>query len=165
MNSFAGIVAVVSHDRYFLDNVADRLFAFEGNGRIRQYEGGYTDYLAARQYQESLAQDNGSESVKKTVKTAAKEWKQSRPVKLKFTYKEEREYETIDEDISRLEERIEELEKEMEIHATEPGKLMALTREKEETEAALETKMERWVYLNELAEKIEKQKNLTSGIE
>ncbi len=165
LNSFAGIVAVVSHDRYFLDNVADRLFAFEGNGRIRQYEGGYTDYLAARQYQESLAQDNGAESVKKTVKTAAKEWKQSRPVKLKFTYKEEREYETIDEDISRLEERIEELEKEMEIHATEPGKLMALTREKEETEAALETKMERWVYLNELAEKIEKQKNLTSGIE
>lgn len=164
LNSFSGIVVTVSHDRYFLDNVVDRIFEFDGNGHLQQYEGGYTDYLEAkvrRGITETSMNTKAAVSVEKTSenkKESAETWKQNRPVKLKFTFKEQREYETIDDDIAALEEKIEKLDQEIMANATNSGKLNELTKEKEQAEADLEEKMDRWVYLNDLAEKIEAQK-------
>lgn len=164
LNSFSGIVVTVSHDRYFLDNVVDRIFEFDGNGHLQQYEGGYTDYLEAkvrRGITETSMNAKTTASVEKTLeskKESAETWKQNRPVKLKFTFKEQREYETIDDDIAALEEKIEKLDQEIMANATNSGKLKELTKEKEQAEADLEEKMDRWVYLNDLAEKIEAQK-------
>lgn len=156
LNSFLGIVVTVSHDRYFLDNVADRILEFDGMGGIRQYEGGYTDYLEARGEREQP--ENAGTSIREK-KGASKDWKQNRPVRLKFSFKEQKEYETIDDDIADLEERIQKLEEEIMENATNAGRLAELTVKKEETEKLLEEKMDRWVYLNDLAEKIEMQKN------
>lgn len=161
LNSFSGIVVMVSHDRYFLDNVADRIFEFDGNGHLRQYEGGYTDYLEAKQRRSGILQGEKNEvgagsSVKKN---AGKDWKQNQPVKLKFSYKEQREYETIDEEIAALEEIITKFEEEILANATNSVKLNELTVQKEQKEQELEEKMERWVYLNNLAEQIENQGN------
>ena len=161
LNSFSGIVVMVSHDRYFLDNVADRIFEFDGNGHLRQYEGGYTDYLEAKQRRSGILQGEKNEtgagsSVKKNT---GKDWKQNQPVKLKFSYKEQREYETIDEEIAALEEIITKLEEEILDNATNSVKLNELTVQKEQKEQELEEKMERWVYLNDLAEQIENQGN------
>ena len=150
LDSFQGIIVAVSHDRYFLDNLVDRIFAFEGEGVLKQYEGGYTDYLEARPQQPSK-----QETVSK--KSTGKDWKKDQPTKLKFTYKEQKEYETIDEDIALLEEKIENLEQEMLQNATNSAKLSEIMAKKSECEAALEEKMERWVYLNDLAERIEAQ--------
>ena len=150
----------MSHDRYFLDNVVDRIFEFDGNGHLQQYEGGYTDYLEAKERRHS--DTDSSISLKKEVpekKEAAKDWKLNRPAKLKFTFKEQREYDTIDDDIAALEEKIEKLDDDMMANATNSLKLSELTAEKEKAEAELEEKMERWVYLNDLAEKIQEQKN------
>ena len=168
LDSFAGIVIAVSHDRYFLDNIADRIFEFDGNGNLIQYEGGYTDYLESKKKRFGEAQ---TESEKRAVGTPAdgensseekasmKTWKQNRPAKLKFSYKEQKEYETIDQDIADLEAKIEKLDQDILTNATNSGKLNELTKEKEEAETLLEEKMDRWVYLNDLAEKIEAQKN------
>ncbi|HJB14747.1 MAG TPA: ABC-F family ATP-binding cassette domain-containing protein [Candidatus Blautia excrementipullorum] len=168
LNSFSGIVIAVSHDRYFLDNLADRIFAFEGDGRLGQYEGGYTDYLEARKRKEKTAFSGSSHTAgagrgvsdkdRTQEKDSVKTWKQNRPQKLKFTYKEQKEYETIDQDISDLEDKIAALDREILENATNSGKLNELTKEKTEAEALLEEKMDRWVYLNDLAEKIEAQK-------
>ncbi len=157
LESFAGIVIAVSHDRYFLDNVADRIFAFEGNGRIVQYEGGYTDYQEAVRRKEQRTGDGKTESGRKGVSEKVekkKDWKQNQPTKLRFSFKEQREYETIDGEIAQLEERIEKLDADMERNATNSAKLSELLHEKEKTEKELEEKMERWVYLNEIAERI-----------
>jgi ATP-binding cassette subfamily F protein uup len=169
LDSFLGIIILVSHDRYFLDNVVDRIFAFEGNGQIRQYEGGYTDYLEARRRmgfsdtgENNSFSGKGKKSAEKSSdkkeKASAKEWKKNSPTKLKFSFKEQKEYETIDEDIAALEEKIEQLDQEMATYASQYTKLSELTKEKEEAEQALEEKMDRWVYLNDLAERIEAQK-------
>ena len=162
LNAFSGIVITVSHDRYFLDNVVDRIFEFDGNGTLRQYEGGYTDYREAneRRFGETGAISSvpGGEKEKKERSTG-KDWKQNRPTKLKFTYKEQREYETIDDDIAVLEEKIEKLNDDMVKNVTNSGKLAEIMREKEAAEAQLEEKMDRWVYLNDLAEQIEAQKS------
>lgn len=156
LDSFNGIIIAVSHDRYFLDNLVDRIFAFEGEGVLRQYEGGYTDYLEAKQRYSTEKTTSQNESKKSNSKD---DWKQNRPTKLKFSYKEQKEYETIDEDIAALEEKIESLDQEMIANATNSAKLSELMKAKEEAEKALEEKMERWVYLNDLAEQIEAQKN------
>lgn len=157
LNSFQGIVITVSHDRYFLDNVVDRILEFDGNGHICQYEGGYTDYLSAKG-QSGRAQSGSPEKrAENTEKKANKDWKQNRSTKLKFTYKEQREFETIDEDITALEEKIAHLDEEIMKNATNSGKLNELTQEKEAAEAQLEEKMDRWVYLTDLAEKIAAQ--------
>ena len=155
LNSFVGIVITVSHDRYFLDNVVDRIFEFEGNGKLAQYEGGYTDYLEAKKRRTAAAAAPKSAAPEKS---GTKSWKQNRPVKLTFTFKEQREFETIDEEIAALEEKIADLDSEMMANATNSMKLSELTAEKEQAEQELEEKMERWVYLNDLAEKIEAQK-------
>lgn len=160
LSSFRGIVIAVSHDRYFLDNVADRILAFGKEGHLEQYEGGYTDYLEARKKRESLADVTPQAEEKKSRRDRQESWKErkgNRPVKLKFTFQESREYETIDEDIAALEEKLRRLDDEIMANATNSGKLNELTAEKEKTESQLEEKMDRWVYLNDLAEKIEKQ--------
>lgn len=157
LNSFPGIVVTVSHDRYFLDNVVDRIFAFEGDGHLWQYEGGYTDYLEARERRGEAIIET-PEKVKKDSKGNGTAWKQNRPVKLKFSFKEQREFETIDDEIAELEAKIEKLDQDIMANATNSGKLNELTKEKETAEAKLEEKMDRWVYLNDLAEKIEEQK-------
>ena len=167
LDSFAGIVIAVSHDRYFLDNLADRIFEFDREGNLTQYEGGYTDYLAAKKQREgtsagetefSKAAGNDPE-MPKTEKDSVKTWKQNRPAKLKFSYKEQREFDTIDDDIAALEARIEKLDTEIMANATNSGRLNELTQEKTEAEAQLEEKMDRWVHLNDLAEQIEAQNN------
>ena len=156
LDSFNGIIIAVSHDRYFLDNLVDRIFAFEGEGMLKQYEGGYTDYLEAKQ---RYATENITKQIDNKKANNKDDWKQNRPTKLKFSYKEQKEYETIDEDIAALEEKIESLDQEMIANATNSAKLSELMKAKEEAEKALEEKMERWVYLNDLAEQIEAQKN------
>ena len=158
LNSFQGIVITISHDRYFLDNVVDRIFEFDGNGHLQQYEGGYTDYLEAKKKRASHAVQPEKPEMTKS-KNTAKTWKQNSPVKLKFSFKEAREYETIDDDIASLEEQLEKLEQDILKNATNSVKLSELVQQKEETQAALDEKMERWVYLSDLAEKIESQKN------
>lgn len=157
LNSFQGIVITVSHDRYFLDNVVDRILEFDGNGHICQYEGGYTDYLSAKGQSGQAQSGSPEKRAENTEKKANKDWKQNRSTKLKFTYKEQREFETIDEDITALEEKIAHLDEEIMKNATNSGKLNELTQEKEAAEEQLEEKMDRWVYLTDLAEKIAAQ--------
>ncbi|BDZ81733.1 ABC-F family ATP-binding cassette domain-containing protein [Claveliimonas bilis] len=152
--SFVGIVVTVSHDRYFLDNVADRILAFEEGGILRQYEGGYTDYISARDADQKKKSVESSESEKEKKAETVRQWKENRPSRLKFSYKEQKEYETIDSDIALLEEKLQKLEGEINENATNSVKLGQLMKEKDETENLLEEKMERWVYLNDLAEKI-----------
>ena len=154
LNSFSGIVVTVSHDRYFLDNVVDRIFEFTGNGKLQQYEGGYTDYLDAKARRSDSTKQPVQSEKKEEKKNSAQTWKQNRTAKLKFTFKEQKEFETIDDDIAKLEEKLKKLDEEIMKNATNSGKLNELTAEKEEAEALLEEKMERWVYLNDLAEKI-----------
>lgn len=161
LDSFAGIVIAVSHDRYFLDNMAERIFAFEGNGNLSQYEGNYTDYLEARKNRtgdSSQREENSPNKAENKKSDSMKGWKQNRPQKLKFSYMEQKEYETIDADIEALETKIAKLDEDMQKNATNSGKLNDLTKEKEKAEALLEEKMDRWVYLNDLAEKIAQQK-------
>ena len=161
LNSFSGIVITISHDRYFLDNVVDRILEFDGSGHLQQYEGGYTDYIEAKERRFGGVSENNL-SKKAAVndgakKSANKDWKQNRPSKLKFTYKEQKEFETIDDDIAALEEKIQKLDNDMMTHATNSVKLGELMQEKEQAESALEEKMDRWVYLNDLAEQIAQQ--------
>ena len=156
LSSFTGIVVTVSHDRYFLDNVADRIFEFSGNGTLTQYEGGYTDYIQARgQAVPDVKEGAGSD--RKAEAGKEKDWKKPRSTKLKFSYKEQREYETIDEDIAALEEKIEKLDADIMANATNSVKLKELMEEKDRVQEELDEKMERWVYLTELAEKIAEQ--------
>lgn len=163
LDGFAGIVIVVSHDRYFLDRTVDRIFSFEGGGRLKQYEGGFSDYYEKKQAENGIASDGATQSVKEAVSgdtTSAKPKKyyKERENKLKFTYAEQKEYDTIDDDIALLESKIEELDGEIAGAATQYSRLNELMQEKADVEAQLEHKMDRWVYLNDLAEKIEAQK-------
>lgn len=163
LDGFAGIVIVVSHDRYFLDRTVDRIFSFEGGGRLKQYEGGFSDYYEKKQAENGIASDGATQSVKEAVSgdtTSAKPKKyyKERENKLKFTYAEQKEYDTIDDDIALLESKIEELDGEIAGAATQYSRLNELMQEKADVEAQLEHMMDRWVYLNDLAEKIEAQK-------
>lgn len=151
LEKFPGILLTVSHDRYFLDKVVDRIFAFEGEGVLRQYEGGYSDYLEAKPEENSAAEPavkNSGENLKtEKVKT----------VKLKFTWQEQKDYETIEDVIGEIEEKIADLERQMELSATDFVRLGQLTEEKETQEKLLEEKMERYLYLSDLADKISRQ--------
>ena len=159
LDHFAGIVVTVSHDRYFLDRVVRRIFAFEENGTIAQYEGGYTDYLkkSGDKLSEMSTISDKKESSRNPDSGSRETWKKNAPKKLKFSYKEQREYETIEEDIQNLEEKIASLEKEMEESASNYSRLTELNEEKENAEMALLEKMERWEYLEDLAARIENQ--------
>ncbi len=168
LDSFQGIVIAVSHDRYFLDRTVRRIFAFEGEGKITQYEGGFTDYQAACIRKEALEGaeqgagregKNGAQAGQSagTVQSGGKGQRTRGPQKLKFSYKEQKDYETIEGDIAVLEDKITSLEQEIEASASDFVKLNHLMAEKEAAEAALEEKMERWMYLEELAAKIAEQ--------
>lgn len=152
LDTFAGIVITVSHDRYFLDRIVNRIFAFEEGGHLKQYEGGYTDYL---EKVKPIAKQEKCKPEKK--ENNGKKFQKEHQKKLKFTYKEQKEFETIDDDIAKLEEKIEQLDEEIIENATNSGKLAELTQQKEKTEEALNEKMDRWVYLNDLAEQIANQ--------
>ncbi len=163
LDNYEGIVITVSHDRYFLDRVVRRIFAFEANGVVRQYEGGYTDYVnrlaeqgmtPAETWGLELAGDMmAQEKEPKADSTAT--WTHEK--KLKFTYNEQREYETIEDDIAALETKVEQLDADMAANATNSVKLGELLAEKERAEQQLEEKMERWEYLEELAARIAAQ--------
>ncbi len=161
LDSFPGIVVTVSHDRYFLDRIATRIFSFE-NGVIRQYEGNFSDY----KYVVTMKGEESSMSSKVNAATASPDeksasistWKQ-KSNKPKFTYQEQKDFDTIDEDIAKLENHISETEQEIEKSSTNYSKLNELMAKKEELEKKLEEKMDRWVYLNDLAEQIEASKN------
>lgn len=155
LDDFDGIVITVSHDRYFLDRIVTRIFAFEENGAIRQYEGGYTDYVKKRPASTENSFDGKTKS--HTGNKEARMVYKNREKKLKFSYQEQREYETIEEDISVLETTIETLDQEMAENGTDYVKLRELSEKKDEAEEQLMEKMERWEYLEELAEKIANQ--------
>ncbi len=160
LDHFDGIIIIVSHDRYFLDRTVGRIFSFEGDGVLRQSEGGYSDYLIRKELEkpeEEIIIKKKGENL--SDRTASKnDWKQNREVKLKFSYKEQKEFETIDDDIARLEAKVEKLDAEMMANATNSVKLKELMAERELAEQALEEKMDRWVYLNDLNEKIQQGK-------
>lgn len=158
LDNYDGIVITVSHDRYFLDRVVRRIFAFEENGVLRQYEGGYTDYVNRKWEEEKDREPQIQTEKESTAKPAAKDTRTHAP-KLKFSYKEQREYETIETDIAALEERMDEIDEEIAKCATDFVRLNELTEEKTKVNTELEEKLERWEYLEELAAKIEAQKN------
>lgn len=176
LDRYEGIVVTVSHDRYFLDRTMKRIFAFEGDGKLKQYEGGYTDYVnrlaaegrtpgetglnqsagaAGSTLGNSKNQESGENGTVKADSTAT--WKQKK--KLKFSYKEQKEYETIEDDIAALEQKLEDLDNEMAENATNATKLRELVEKKENAEKMLEEKMDRWEYLEELAAKIAGQQS------
>ncbi len=152
LEKFPGILITVSHDRYFLDKVVERIFGFEGDGVLRQYEGGYSDYLEVKQ------REGQTETViEKTAKAVSEKSEKVKTTKLKFTWQEQKDYETIEDVIAEIEEKITELEKQIERSATDFIKLNQLSKEKEEQEMLLEEKMERYLYLSDLADRIAAQ--------
>ena len=150
LETFCGAVITVSHDRYFLDKVVNSILELPENGNVVEYNGGYTDYQAERIFLQN------NEEKQKIVKEEKAE--REKPKKLKFTFKEQREYETIDEQINDLEGKILDLEMQLEKYATNYVKLQELMDEKQQAELLLEEKVEKWIYLNDLAERIEDQK-------
>ena len=163
LDNYEGIVITVSHDRYFLDRVVNRIFAFEEDGKICQYEGGYTDYVNRLAEEGKVPAGHildvkndttaSADPVEKENQTSSMDtWKRER--KLKFSYKEQKEYETIEDDIAALEQKIEELDAQTLKFSSDFVKLNEITKEKEQTEQLLEEKMERWEYLEDLAAKI-----------
>ena len=155
LDHFNGIVIAVSHDRYFLDRVVRRIFAFQDE-EIRQYEGGFTDYQVRQQKETTKTEEDKTKNTEKKATVSRKTIK-NRQEKLKFSYKEQKEYETIEEEITSLEEKLQTLEEEMVANGYDFVKLNELTIQKESTEQLLEEKMERWMYLQDLAEKIAQQ--------
>jgi ATP-binding cassette subfamily F protein uup len=166
LDSFPGILITVSHDRYFLDRVARRMLTFEENGMVKQFNGSYTEYFCSKEEVSDIVDRNPARSDKiladsiiadgenkgKTVKIKTE--------KLKFTYQEKKEYDTIEQDIENLEVKIEDINNAILKMATDFVKLNELTAEKEKAEQLLEEKMERYIYLEELANKIEESKNV-----
>ena len=169
LDGFDGIIIVVSHDRYFLDRTVRRIFAFEGEGAIRQYEGGYSDYLIRKELEglpdmtvKSMGVGSAAQTEKSGSENSAEDsratWKKH-DKKLKFSYKEQREFETIDEEITALEEKIEVLDAQMLENASNSVKLNELLEKKEEVSQQLDEKMDRWVYLNDLNEQTQEAAN------
>ena len=155
LDEFNGIVITVSHDRYFLDRICNKIFAYEGVGKIHIFTRNYSDYSIYREIQGIEFKEDVKESYEKTP------FKKEKPKpnkKLKFTYNEQREFETIDSDIEKLEQKIENLESDSIKFATDFVKLQEILNEKANAEAELEHKYERWEYLNNLAEEIENSK-------
>lgn len=165
LDRFQGIVVMVSHDRYFLDRTVDRIFAFQPDGSLRQYEGGYTDYMLKRIEEGAVVDGILGEKQPTKVEVAkiaeekekSKEaWKQLNAAnrKRKFTFQEQRDYETIEGEIAKIEDRLAAIDDEMGKCVSDFVKLNKLTQEKEELEQTLEEKMDRWMYLEQLAEEI-----------
>lgn len=161
LDSFQGIVIVVSHDRYFLDRTVRRIFSLEKDGRLGQHEGGYTDYANRKKREDGAdilqAGKKGSGAQKgASADSAGKEWKADRKKKLKFTYQEQKDYETIEADIAALEDKIAQYGEAVLQCSHDFVKLGEIMKDKETAEKQLEEKMERWMYLEDLAARIEK---------
>ncbi len=158
LDSFSGIVITVSHDRYFLDRIVKRIFAFEKGGVLKQYEGGYTDYKmrVMQEAREENAKATGRSKDEKTIHNKKNSWKEPEK-KLKFTYKEQKDYEVIEGEIAALEEKISSLEQQIMEAATDFVRLNELTGQKQQTEQELEEKMDRWMYLEDLKARIDAQ--------
>ena len=183
LDTFAGAVIAVSHDRHFIDRIAEKTFVYEGEGHIAQYPGGYSDWAARRAAGNAVGKAGNPSARKDTKKADGKTGRKeavdakgkptekligdvasqtgrtvaARPKKLKFSYKEQREFETIDADIAALEERLTAVDAQIGQAGSDYGRLQELSAEREQLTADLDEKMERWVYLNDLAEKIEAQ--------
>ncbi|MBR3417768.1 MAG: ABC-F family ATP-binding cassette domain-containing protein [Oscillospiraceae bacterium] len=149
LSQFSGAVLAVSHDRYFLDKIATEIFEFRG-GQCRRYTGNYSDYAEKADFSDSAP------AVRKKTEKADRTFVGTR--ELKFSYKEQREFETIDDDIAALEQQIAETESAIAANSSDYQKLQELTEQKEQLGQQLAEKMDRWVYLNDLAEKIENEK-------
>jgi len=147
LDGFAGAVVAVSHDRYFLDRIAQRIFAYEGEGRIRQYPGGYSDYARLRE-EDARAQE-------KPAPKKAEPPREKREKKAKFTFREQKEFETIDADVERAEAAVRGIEAQMEAAQADYVELQRLTQAREQAQAALDALTERWVYLHDLHERME----------
>ena len=157
LDSFDGIVVTISHDRYFLDRICSRIFAFEGNGMLTQYEGGYTDYKKASASEINQAGSKPSTPAKEQEKAINRHnWKEGQEKKLKMSYKEQKDFETIESDIASLEKQIGCLEQDILRAAHDFVRLNELTSQKEGLQSLLDEKMDRWIYLEELNEKIQK---------
>lgn len=152
LEDFPGAVVTVSHDRYFLDKMVNRIFSFEGNGKIKQFEGGYTDYKIQHDKEEINV------PVEKVVKQEKKQEVEKPKKLMKMTYKDQREFDTINERIEGIELKIAEIDDKISQCGSDYVKLQELTEEKENFEKELEEAMDRWVYLNELNEEIERNK-------
>ena len=146
LENFNGAVITVSHDRYFLDKVVDTIFDFHDDGTITKYLGSYSEYL------EQNEAEAGQQAASEVKTTQDKSWNKNR--KLKFTYNEQREYEKIDSDIADLETQLYDVSIDMHKESSNYIKLQELMEKKESLEKVLDEKMSRWVYLNDLAEKI-----------
>ncbi|EOU1683209.1 ABC-F family ATP-binding cassette domain-containing protein [Clostridium perfringens] len=157
LDDFGGVVITVSHDRYFLDRICNKIFSYEGNGKIDIYTGNYGDYLLSKE-EEAVNNKEKEVAVDKNKKEPSVDKNKNKGKVLKFSFKEQREFETIDEEIMTLEEKIEELDSLMAKHASEYGRLQELMEEKAKVEEKLAFKYERWEYLNELAAQIEENK-------
>lgn len=149
--TFKGAVIVVSHDRYFLDRIAQRLFAFEKDAHLVQYVCSFSDYLDAQRDQES---DEKDEKAEKTAIVP----RRTKERELRMSYKEQKDYETIDARMEQLQGELERLDGEIEKNASDFVKLTELTQKREQTQKALDEAEERWLYLTDLAERIEAQK-------
>ncbi|MBQ8435404.1 MAG: ABC-F family ATP-binding cassette domain-containing protein [Oscillospiraceae bacterium] len=152
LNSFGGIVISISHDRYFLDKISTEIWEFDGRGTITKYNGNYSDYE-----QKAVQNDIKTENVKTQTEKKSKSF--SGKKKLKFSFNEQREFDTIDDDISKLEKQIDDTESEIADCFSDYLKLQELLDKKDALKKELSEKMERWVYLNDLAEKIAAEKN------
>ncbi|HAT4314373.1 TPA: ABC-F family ATP-binding cassette domain-containing protein [Clostridium perfringens] len=157
LDDFGGVVITVSHDRYFLDRICNKIFSYKGNGKIDIYTGNYGDYLLSKE-EEVVNNKEKEVAVDKNKKEPYVDKNKNKGKVLKFSFKEQREFETIDEEIMTLEEKIEELDSLMAKHASEYGRLQELMEEKSKVEEELAFKYERWEYLNELAAQIEENK-------
>ena len=146
LENFSGAVITVSHDRYFLDKVVETIFDFRDDGTITKYLGCYSEYLAQKE------DDAGRQAASEAKTAQDKSWNKNR--KLKFTYNEQREYEKIDSDIADIETQLYDVSIDMHKESSNYIKLQELMEKKESLEHSLDEKMSRWVYLNDLAEKI-----------
>lgn len=155
LDGFSGAVIVVSHDRYFLDRVVDRIFSFEGKGVITRYGGNYSDYSRCVQQNVHL-REKGFLDLDNEKASEKAEYQKERP--LKFTYKEQMEFDEIDVIVAGLEKELQEVEVQMNEASSDFEQLQKLASQKEQLEKKLEDAMERWVYLTELAEEIERRK-------
>ncbi|MDU1053522.1 ABC-F family ATP-binding cassette domain-containing protein [Clostridium baratii] len=159
LDDYAGVVVVVSHDRYFLDRVCNKIFAFEGNGNVTIYHGNHSDYLIRKEIKNNTG-NNTLINEPKVKKEKPKRENQNR--QLKFSFKEQKEFKEIDKIVSDLEEKLENIQEEIELNSTNYSKLEELISEKEETELLLLEKYERQEYLNELDKKIKESKKFNN---
>lgn len=153
IENFQGAVVAISHDRYFLDRIAEKIFVFEGNGVINQYTGNYSEISSELKAEKQAEERSSSKEKEKESKKVSNGSEKKKP--LKFTFREQKEYEEIDSIIEGIEKKLEKLEEDINEAASDYAKLEQLLKDKGQMELELQEKMERWVYLNELAERIE----------